>query len=312
MSQLLAVFGATGLQGGSVIDHVLNDIELSQQYRLRAITRDPASNKAKELQDKNIEVVQGDVSDRISLDKALTGVHTVFLMTTPGFGTDAIQIEFDAAKNVADVSVERGVQYIIFSTLPPVKDISGGKYSKITMFDAKAKAESYIRSLPIRSTFYSPSSFMEIWITVAAPKRISDGSNKFIMAQPASPKTRVPLVDAASDTGKFIAAILANPETYKGKTVYGAVRTYSLEEMAAVFAKVTNADVTCKQISVEEFTANMPFGGDIAAEVFSYYEEFGYYGTNTEELVASSAEEDARERLTTFEEFLVKRNFRLE
>ncbi|KAF5005579.1 hypothetical protein FDECE_7986 [Fusarium decemcellulare] len=312
MSQLLAVFGATGLQGGSVIDRVLNDTELSRQYRVRAITRDPGSDKAKELEAKNIEVAQGDVSDRISLGKALAGVHTVFLMTTPDFGTDAIQLEFDAAKNVADVSVERGVQYIIFSTLPPVKDISGGKYSKITMFDAKAKAESYIRSLPIRSAFYSPSSFMEIWITAAAPKKTSDGSNKFIMAQPASPRTRVPLVDAASDTGKFIASILASPEKYEEKTIYGAVGTHSLEEMAAVFAKVTKADVACKQISVEKFKENMPFGGDIAAEVFGYYEEFGYYGPNTEELVASSAKEDVRETLTTFEEFLVKRSFRLE
>jgi uncharacterized protein YbjT (DUF2867 family) len=40
MSKILAVFGATGQQGNSIIIHVLNDAVLSQAYSIRAITRD--------------------------------------------------------------------------------------------------------------------------------------------------------------------------------------------------------------------------------------------------------------------------------
>lgn len=261
MPQVLAIFGATGLQGGSVIEHVLNDAELSQKYHLRAITRDPNSDKAKQLQAKAVEVVQGDISDRNSLDKALDGVHTVFLMTTPAFGPDALQVEFNAAKTVADVAVEKGVHYLIFSTLPSVKENSGSKYTKVTMLDAKAEAEGYIRGLPIKSAFYASASFMENYIANAAPKKASDGSDTFVMAQHPSPKTKIPLVDAAGDTGKFIGAILAEPDKYEGTTVYGAERLYSLEEIAAVQAKVSEVEVVCKQISAEEFKAGMPFGG---------------------------------------------------
>ena len=310
MAQVLAVFGATGLQGSSVIDHVLNDAELSQQYKIRAITREPGSDKASQLKAKNVEVAEGDVSDRGSLEKALAGVDTVFLMTTPCFGPDGVQVEFDAAKNVADVAVEKGAQYIIFSTLPPASEISGGKYTNITMFDAKAKAEAYIRSLPIKSAFYSPASFMENYITAAAPKKADDESNTFIMALHPSPKSRVPLIDARGDTGKFISSVLAHPEKYKGKTLYGAERMYSMEEIAATLAKVTKEDVVYKQISAEEFRAHIPFGADIATEVISYFEEFGYYGKDTEELVAST-DENARGKLTAFEEFLERHNFKL-
>ena len=58
MSKILAVLGATGVQGGSVINHVLNDPDLSKIYEIRAITRDANSDKAKILK-KNVTVVEG-------------------------------------------------------------------------------------------------------------------------------------------------------------------------------------------------------------------------------------------------------------
>ena len=80
MSKILAIFGATGQQGGSVLQYVLNDSELSQMYKIRAIVRDVSSEKAKHLKEK-VEVAYGDVLDLNSLETALTGAHTVFSMT---------------------------------------------------------------------------------------------------------------------------------------------------------------------------------------------------------------------------------------
>lgn len=120
MSKILAVFGATGQQGGSVINYVLNDPDLSQKYKIRAITRSTNSEQAKQLKGK-VQVVQGDVLDRASLQTALTGAHTVFAMTTPDFGPNSFEVEYDSGKTIADVAVEKGAEYIIFSTLPPAK-----------------------------------------------------------------------------------------------------------------------------------------------------------------------------------------------
>ena len=159
---ILAIFGATGHQGSSIIHYVQNDATLSQKYPIiRAITRDVNSDQAKQLALSNnnshvkIEVVRGDAQDSTSLAAALAGAHTVFAMTTPDFGPDAVGAEYARTQAIADAAVSQGVEYLVFSTLPAVGEISGGKYARVTPFDAKAKAERYIRGLPIRSAFVS-------------------------------------------------------------------------------------------------------------------------------------------------------------
>ena len=302
MSKILAVFGATGQQGSSVINYVLNDPELSQEFKIRAITRDVNSKTAKQLPDK-IEVVQGDVSDRASLEPALTGVHTVFAMTVPDFGPDGLENEYQSGKTIADIAVEKGVKYIIFSTLPSVKEISGGKYPALNHFDGKAKIEQYIRGLNINSAFHSPGFFMSNFgaMPFLAPQKASDGT--YFMARHNSPKAKLAMIDAGGDTGKFIGAILAEPDKYEGKTFCSNTALYSNEEVASIMSKVTGKTVVYKQIPLGDWKQTLPFGQDIFPAAFSYPEEFGYYGPDSESLVAWAAE-NARGRPCTLEEYL--------
>jgi len=81
MSKLLAVFGATGQQGGSLIDYVLGSPELSKIYRLRGITRDSSKESAASLRARGVEVVQADLSDPKSLGPAVADSHAVFGVT---------------------------------------------------------------------------------------------------------------------------------------------------------------------------------------------------------------------------------------
>jgi len=309
MSNILAVFGATGQQGGSVIKYVRNDPELSQKYKIRAITRDADSEKAKQLK-KQVEVVQGDVLDRASLETALTGAHTVFAMTTPSFGPDGLEVEYNSGKTIADVAVEKGVEYIIFSTSPSATEISGGKYTKVTPFEAKAKAEQHIRGLHIKSAFYSPGFFMENFQSqpFLAPQQAPNGT--WVLARHISPKTQSPFVDAVGDTGKFVGAILAQPEKYEGKTFCAATALYSWEEVAAIMSKATGKTVVYKQVPVEEFKKSLPFAVDVYVEGYSYQEEFGAYGPDSKKLVAWAAE-NARGRLSTLEEYFERHPLQL-
>ena len=312
MSKLLAIFGATGQQGSSVINYVLNDAELSQKYKIRAITRDVNSDKAKQLKQK-VEVVQGDMLDRTTLESALIGVHTIFAMTTPSYGPDALEIEYNCGKTIADVAVKKGVEYIIFSTLPSTREMSREKYTKITPFDAKAKVERYIRDLPIKSAFCSLGFFMENFHQGISPLRqTSDGVS--VLARPNSPETQMPYIDAVGDTGKFVGAILAKPDQYQGKTFCAAQALYSWEEIPAVISKTTGKNVIYKQVSPEEFRKSLPFESDdisdIFVEGFSCGEEFGYFGPDTKGLVAWAAE-NARGRLSTLEEYFQTHPLRL-
>lgn len=81
MSKLLTVFGATGLQGGSLIHHILNHPKLSKLFHLRGITRDALKQSALNLQEKGVEIVQADLSDTGSLVPAVAGSYAVFGVT---------------------------------------------------------------------------------------------------------------------------------------------------------------------------------------------------------------------------------------
>lgn len=94
---IVAVTGATGQQGGSVVEFLLRD----GTYDVRAVTRNIDSPKAKgaiihtslicsmfcsnsccvEMSGKGVQVVSADFNDVESLKKAFEGVYGVFGMT---------------------------------------------------------------------------------------------------------------------------------------------------------------------------------------------------------------------------------------
>ncbi|GBB88257.1 hypothetical protein RclHR1_01480022 [Rhizophagus clarus] len=66
---LVIVSGATGAQGGSVASSLLD----TGLYRVRALTRNTNSDKAKALASKGAEVFKCDLSVREDVENALSG-----------------------------------------------------------------------------------------------------------------------------------------------------------------------------------------------------------------------------------------------
>lgn len=56
--KILVVFGATGNQGGSVIQTILEDSSMSSQFEIRAITRNPSKPAAVALAGKGISLIK--------------------------------------------------------------------------------------------------------------------------------------------------------------------------------------------------------------------------------------------------------------
>lgn len=307
--KVFAVFGATGQQGSSVIDFVRNDPGLSKQYRIRAITRNKASDKARQLKD-DIDVVEADVNSRRSVEVALKGVSAAFVMTTPSFGLNAVEDEVMRAKLIADVAVEQRLGYIIFSTLPGVTTLSDGKYTAVTAFDAKAEAEKYIRTLPLRSAFLSPASFMENLGngSFQTPVEQEDGTWAIRLPMPAT--TRIPWIAATADIGKFVGPMLANPDRFEGQTVHAAVALYNWDEVTASLSRFTGRQVVFEQVKVEEFRRSQTVAPDLFTEGSQFYADPGYFGPGTEELaLVGSRVPDVR--LTTLDEWVAQSSERL-
>lgn len=77
--KIVAVFGATGYQGGSVVQSLLAD--KSGAFAVRGITRNPASDKAKALADQGVEVVKADGFKLDEMTAAFAGAWAAFVNT---------------------------------------------------------------------------------------------------------------------------------------------------------------------------------------------------------------------------------------
>ena len=70
--KIITIFGATGAQGGGLAKTILADKD--SEFSVRAVTRNPSSDKAKALADLGAEVVQADLPHPESVEKAMEGV----------------------------------------------------------------------------------------------------------------------------------------------------------------------------------------------------------------------------------------------
>ncbi|MCJ1391642.1 hypothetical protein MMC18_004507 [Xylographa bjoerkii] len=302
MSKILVVFGVTGQQGGSVINSVLAEPDLSKQYKIRALTRDLSKPTAIALAQRGIELAQADADDKDSLKQAFKNVHTAFIVTTTLDGAGAKQAEIKQGKLIVDTAVAAGVKYIIFSSASPAAKICG---KNVDIFDAKAEIEDYIRTLPVKSAFFAPGFFMENFRGHSQP-RPTPAPGVYGIANIPAGDTRIPLLDTAADTGKFVAVILAHPDKYAGQVLYGATKLYSYDEVAKVFSDVTGKTVKYKQLPVEVFRGFLPpEAADSTVSMLTWFKDFGYYGPKTQEHVDWTLQQNPG-KLTTFEDFLKK------
>ncbi len=131
------------------------------------------------------------------LDKAISGSHTVFLVTN-FWATMSADTEVAQGKAVADACKRSGVQHLIFSSLINTAEASKGRLSHISHFDGKAKIEQYIRDQQIPATFFLPGYYMANFFDMI--RKNDDGS--YMLALPVSEdRAQLPLFDASSDTG---------------------------------------------------------------------------------------------------------------
>ncbi|KAH7092624.1 putative NmrA family transcriptional regulator [Paraphoma chrysanthemicola] len=302
MSKIITVFGATGNQGGSVIKQLLNDSKLSQEFKIRGVTRDSSKPAAQELAKLGVEVVVADLSSKESLQAALQGSHTVFLVTNY-WETANPAIELSQGKNVADVSKEVGVQHLIFSSLLNVTETSGGRLTHVPHFDGKSDIEQYIRDLGVPATFYLPGYFMSNLEQMIRPGQ--DGA--LTWALPIAENSKFPLIDIKSDTGKFVKAIIKNRSSVLGARVLGAENYYTATQVLDTLAKVTGKKTGFVRLDEGTYKSFLPeFMAQEMLENHLFIENPGYYGG--EDLEKSHAILD--EKLVSLEEFLEKSSFK--
>ncbi|KAL8926980.1 MAG: hypothetical protein Q9172_001573 [Xanthocarpia lactea] len=152
MSKVLTVFGATGLQGGSLLHYLLKRPDVLNIYRLRGITRDLSKPAAIALKEAGVEMLQGDMDNEASLSAALAGSTAVFSMTNFWEKASA-ESEVAQGKAIANAAVGAGAELIVWSSLPNMTAMSNDD-------DPHVQAEA--GELVFRLTWSKPCPMIEI------------------------------------------------------------------------------------------------------------------------------------------------------
>ncbi|KAJ2820655.1 hypothetical protein FBU31_005152 [Coemansia sp. 'formosensis'] len=281
MTKLVAIVGATGLQGGSV----LKTLHATGKYKLRALSRNPDSKQVASLKAKysGVEWAPANLDDIDSLRKAFKDVNTVFGVTQ-FFQKDILErvakgdedAEFNQGKNIIDAAIETGVESIVLSSIDSMKQLSHGKYPGVLHFEGKHKTEEYLSSLAdkIKGYFVYLGFYMENYVDFS---RISPEDNKTVeFTVPLKPTTKIPLVDTANDTGPVVAYILERPEECLGTVVEASGGYYEAQDMAKAFTEVTGKPSRYVQIPYDSIN------NDELSQMFKGQDEFGYYGGRTD------------------------------
>lgn len=287
----VTVVGATGAQGGSVVDYLLKS--KSQEYTIRAITRFPDSVAAKTLAARGVEVVQANLSDAAALRAAFAGSFAVFAVTNfwglfaeaqkeLSAGQDvslaagkAAAAETDMGVNMANAALATDtLQHYFWSTLTDAYTVTGGK-SQPPHYDSKASVTRYIKSKPellAKTTF--------LWCAYYGTNLGWDFVKplyypvlgQYIQLQGTPSDQPIACIgNTRSNFGAFVEAALAQPEkTRGGQTVFAFVEKSTLGGLLKIWAEAHNVKAVYVQVPrdtlfstwgpiAQEFTLGMEF-----------------------------------------------------
>jgi len=269
--KLIAVIGATGQQGGAVV----RALQASGQFKVRALTRNPG--KHRELAE---EVVEVDLDRPETLKAAFEGARGVFLVTNFWEkGTD----EHKQATAAVRAATDAGVKHFIWSTLPDVEAISGGKFH-VPHFTGKAKVDRIVKEAGFAyHTFVIAPFFYQNLAGSLAPQKQADGSMGW--ALPLDPAVRCIHMGDISELGIIVAGAFTHPDQAGNGEYLPLVGDFmSFNEVVDTLNRQGHK-FSFKQVPKEVFAAIFP-GAAEAAETFSYFQAHTYLGSNSYDEIA--------------------------
>lgn len=284
-TKLIAVIGATGHQGGSVI----RALQASGEFRVRALTRNPSQHSS--LAD---EVVAADLNRPETLTSAFEGTYGVFAVTN--FWEQGGADEVMQGEAVVRAAKDAGVEHFVWSTLPNVEAISGGKYH-VPHFTDKAKVDAIVSAVGFRHhTFVIASFYYQNLLQAMASQQQQDGSMGWTL--PINPNARVIHAGDITEIGKIVAGAFANSEIAgRGQYLPLVGELLSFNDIVATLNNQGHT-YTFNQVPSEVFATFFPGAGELA-EMFGYFEDHTYLGANSDDQIAL-ANKVAGNRATDF------------
>ncbi|MEV1000474.1 NmrA family NAD(P)-binding protein [Nonomuraea sp. NPDC050202] len=255
------VTGATGRQGGATARALL-----AAGVPVRALVRDPATERAQAIEALGAELVTGDLDDRDSVTRAATGARAVFSVQMPPIRDGAFDFggELAQAANLVEGARAAGVpQFVHTSVSGAGRHIEApgwaeGRWAAMEpVYTAKAGAQDLVREAGFTHwTIIKPGFFMENFLPSVAyllPRGVEGG-----LATVLKPGTRLSLV-AVQDIGAAAAAAIAAPERFHRVELELAGDHLAMTQIAEVLSRAFGTPLAAPDMTVREaLAAGMP------------------------------------------------------
>jgi len=269
---IIAVFGATGQQGGGVV----RALQQQGRFKVRAITRSAA--RAQHLGAD--EVAEANLNTPSTLAAALQGAHGVFAVTNfwePGSD------ELAQGRAVVKAAKSAGVRHFIWSTLPNVEQISGGRF-EVVHFTQKAKVDALVAEAGFEfHTFVEAPSYFQNLAGQMGPVPQEDGTKAWTVA--IDPGAKVIHMGDIGELGTLVAGAFANAEAVgQGQHLALAGDCLSWNEVVATL-NAQGHRVAVNQVPAGLYDTFFPGAREIR-EMFQYFEAHTYFGPDADEKVA--------------------------
>jgi uncharacterized protein YbjT (DUF2867 family) len=210
----ILVLGATGGQGGAVVDALL-----AGDTGVRALVRDPGRESARRLARRGVELVTGALEDRGSMVPAMHDVAAVFAVTTPfEAGLDA---EIEQGRTILAAAHQARVPHLVFSSVAGADQDSG-----VPHFQSKAMIERELVAGDVPYTILGPTYFFDN--ALGGAQRIQAG----VLDLPL-PSDRPLQQLARPDLGRFATEVLRSPSAFAGQRIELASDAPTPARMAA-------------------------------------------------------------------------------
>ena len=272
-TKLIAIVGATGAQGGGLARAILADP--AGGFAVRALTRDPSSEKATALAAQGAEVVRADIDDEASVRSAFEGAYGAFCVTNfwEHFSGEK---EIVQAGNMARAAKSAGLKHVIWSTFEdsrkwiPLTDdrmpTLQGRF-KVAHFDAKSEADHFFTDLGVPTTLMLTSAYWENFIYFGwGPQRGEDGV--LAVTFPMGDK-KLPSI-AAEDIGKAAYGIFKAGEEFIGGTVGIAGEHLTGAEIATSLTKALGEEVRYNDVPADVYRGFGFPGADDVGNMFQF------------------------------------------
>jgi uncharacterized protein YbjT (DUF2867 family) len=254
--QTVLVTGATGRQGGAVIRHML-----PKGWKLRALTRNLANPVAQDLARQGVELIQGDLEDPVSLERAVRGAYGVY--SVQDFWTVGAKREVRQGKNLADAAKKAGVAHFVYSSVGGAERNSG-----IDHWQSKWEVENHIRGLGLPATMLRPVAFMENYYI----DQVEIGILKGKLTDPIRADKPYQTI-AADDIGGFAALAFERPRDFIGLELEIAGSELTNLQAAEVFSRVLGKPVRFRKLPMPIVRL---FLGKELYQMFRWFNEAGF------------------------------------